>query len=784
MIPDPKPIPYLYDNASNFTLGVDTSKAPDLIADGYVSFALNTIFRGGKPSTRPAFHELVLPDQPHLDDIRYKKHQGDTIYRDYNDILNEKIYLITVRAGVVYRMDFDTLIFEPLETANLIPHNEDITVGANNTTRRNYFQQVDKYLIIQNGIDVPLIYDGVEVRRARNVSNNPPLGTTNAGIVNASGIATVTTQTAHGLNPGDFVAISGNVIPTVYIETYRVLSTPTPTTYTVDIGSSSIGNASPAASGQTYYPMEMPTGLFMEFCLGRLCVVLPDRKSMRIGDLIYSTPDTGEVESVLWFTEELASLSESYVLTLPAEQGRIRAIAAIPYMGATTGQGDLMVSGDNGISTLSLGIAERSLWKTTPGIQKVALVGTGVSAKTGVTGYSGDLLFRDTEYGIRSFRIAEARFTKNPAQAPISAELNRIFAADDQDKLEFSYLEVFDNRLLSTITPVFAERKIRVNSVAVLANTATITINEPVSNETTSSVFVVGDKIKINGTSLTQNGVDGEFEIINVISSTQFEVAITSGTNQGTPGGFIYSQKTGAEYYHRGLAVLDYTTLSGAGGETSAAWDGIWTGLNTQSILKARRNNQNRCFVTHYNTELNRNEIWEITKEQGPDLPEGYEVSDLKYPECWIELATMDCDKPFAQKKLLGLDFYVSNLKGSLNASVYYRNDGDPCWKIWSEAQESGGTFEVCASTNLNDVGETNPNTQGLTQPLSQHRVIKIGQPGSRSVDYECYNVTAADTRLFYETQIKISWTGIATWDKIRLMALEQIEDMRGGCFL
>ena len=774
MIPDPKPIPYSYDAAVDFTRGVDTSKAPDLIADGYVSFAVNTTFRGGKPTTRPAFHELVFPDQPYLDVIRYRKNQGDYIYRDVASDDPEKSFLITVRAGIVYRLDFTTLIFTPLNLSD-----------PNNITRRHYFQQIDKYLIIQNGIDIPLIYDPTAVspnpiiRRARNVSNNPPLGTTNAGIVNASGIATVTTQTAHGLNPlgGDYVAISGNVIPSTYIETYIVIDAPTPTTYRIDVGSSTIGNASPAASGQTYYPMEVPTGLFMEFCMGRLCVVMPDRRSMRIGDLIGTAPSTGDEQSVLWFTEELASLAESYVLTLPAEQGRIRAIATIPFMGAATGQGDLLISGDNGISTLSLGIADRTLWKTTPGIQKIALVGTGVSADTAVTGYNGDLLFRDTEYGIRSFRIAEARFTKNPSQSPISAELNRVFEADDQDKLEFSYMDVFDNRLLSTITPVFAERRVRVNSISVLSGSATLTLNEPVS-------LVNGDKIEITGTSLTTDDEDEEFTITNVISSTQIEIAVTGGSDQATPGGFIYSQKTGAEYYHRGLAILDYTTLSGAGGETSAAWDGIWTGLNTQAILKAQINRRNKCYITHYNTELNRNEVWEITKEQGPDLPENYDPEDYKFPECWVELATMDCETEFAQKRLLGLDLYISNIKGSLNSTIYYRNDGAPCWNEWSEASESGGTFEVCASSNLNEIDETNPNAQGLLQPQSQHRVVKIGQPGSKTVPYECDNTTAADNRLFYETQIKISWTGIATWDKIKLMALEQIEDMRGGCFI
>jgi hypothetical protein len=764
MIPDPKEIPYSYDAAIDFTRGVDTSKAPDLIADSYVSFAVNTAFRGGKPTTRPAFRELVFPEQEHLDTIRYRKHQGDYIYKNYT---TGESFLITVRAGIVYRLSFSTLIFTPLNASD-----------PNDATRRHYFQQADKYLIIQNGVDIPLIYDGSTIRRARNQSNNPPLGTSNAGITNSSGIATVTTTTAHGINPGDYIVITGNVIPNGYIETYQVIDTPTPTTYRIEV-TSTLGNASPAASGQTFYPMEVPIGLYMEFCLGRLCVVMPDRSSMRIGDLIASAPNTGDVESVLWFTEELF-LAESYVLKLPADQGRIRAIKAIPYMGTTTGQGDLLISGDNGISTLSLGIAERSLWKTTPGIQKIALTGTGIASHTGIVGYNGDVLFRDIEYGIRSFRLAEARFTKNPTQAPISAELNRVFSEDAQNRLLFSGLEVFDNRLLATITPLFQQRRIRINSISVIPGTATLTLNEPIS---TGNPFIVGDKIRINGTSLNTNNQDGEFTITNVISSTQIEIATNTGSSQSEPGGFIYSQKTGTEFYAKGFAVLDYTTLSGAGGETSAAWDGIWTGLNPQSILKSIISDRSRCFVTHFNEELYRNEIWEITKEQGPDLPENHDPEDPKFPECWVELASMDCDKPFAQKRLLGLDVYLTGIKGNFNSTIYYRNDGDPCWLQWSEAEESGGTFEVCASASTSDFNETLSISQDRQQPLAQHRIVKIGQPGSKAVPYVCDNTTAADNRLFYETQIKISWTGIATWDKIKLMALEQIDDMRGGCF-
>jgi len=755
MIVDPKEIPYRYDQADNFLSGVDTSKAADLIGQGYSSFAVNTTFRGGKPTTRPAFHELVLPEQEHLEWFRYKKHQGDTLYLDTT---TDTSYMVSVRGGKLFRLNLETGILTQLGTE------------LNDPSRRHYFQQVDKFLVVQNGVDVPLIYDGLTVRRARTEGSIYRTPNKNLSITNSTGDAIVKTENNHGLSVGDFVTITGPISQSGYIRNYRVLEIIAPDEYRISVDATLNSETDPDTSGITYLPKEVPIGLYMEYTMGRLCVVSPDRKTIRIGDLIRSTPDTAAVDSVLWFTDE-DFLAESYIYSLPTSQGRIRALRTIPDLDNTnTGQGNLFIAGDKGISTLNLGFP-RNEWIERP-IQKIALTGVGGASHTGIVGYNGDLLFRDIEYGIRSYRLAGARYTKNPSQAPLSAEMNRLFLDDDIDKLMFTCLEVFDNRLIATVTPVANFRRVRVTEIDSIGSTSTITLYENVP-------FVVGDTLRTEDTAL-DTVEHGEFTVTEVLAGNKIVVTGTNGAIQETAGGVVLSSKTGTEFYHRGIAVLDYTSISGAGGETYPAWDGLWTGLNVQSIVKAEVGDRPRCFVTHYNEVLDRNEVWEITRRSGADLPEGYDIENPIYPESYVELKSMACGNTFTLKRLLGLDLFLGDMRSVVKVWVYYRSDGDPCWADWTfrGGNTDATTAEVCAIVNPNQVSETSPFSDGLSQSRPQGRILKLGGPY-----INCKSTSAQDGRLFYETQIKIKWTGLVTWDKIRLMALEQIEDMRGRCY-
>jgi hypothetical protein len=743
MIPQPSPIPFLYDELLNFTLGVDSAKSPDLVAPGYSAFAVNATFRNGKPRNRPAFRELVIPDQEHKLTFQNGRHQGETIYQN---LTTNDHYMVAVRGGWVLRIDLDTKLITLLNPGD-----------QNDPTRRHYFAQADKYLIIQNGVDIPLIWDGITIRRSRCTENNP--GVTNVSISHIAGIATVTTSAPHGLVVGDFVAIDGELDPIGYIGNYRVGEVPTPTTYKIRVTSTL---ATPATlPGITYRPMEVPIGTFMEYAMGRLCVVTPDRREMRIGDLIRTAPDTSSEESVLWFTEELF-LAESFKFSLPTQLGRIRAVVAIPYMGAPTGQGDLLISGDRGLSTLSLSYP-RNEWLDRP-IQKIALTGIAIASQEGLAGWNGDVVFRDLEYGIRTFRLADAEFQKTPAQTPISSEMNRIFLADEEDKLQFSSVEVFHNRLLCTATPVFDQRAIAVSHISVAADVATITLAEP-------ALHTVGTIVRLIGTTAPE-GVD--FTVTAVNSDVSIDIDITGQTvTDQEAAGFIRSQETGTEYYHRGIAALDYTSISGAWGNTQIAWDGVWTGLNVQTIRKAVVDDRQRVFLSVYNDVLFRNEIWEITTEEGPDVGEFV----TGYPPAWVELSAQDCKKPFSKKRLLGLNLWLSGIRGNIEGRVYYRHDNDSCWTPWAMREElDEPQFELCANT-AQAGDETNPTDSGTIVNLPQRRTVRIGQPL-----FECNQQTTEDGRLFYTTQLKIQWIGQMTIDRLQLAATEEIEDMRGGC--
>jgi hypothetical protein len=239
-------------------------------------------------------------------------------------------------------------------------------------------------------------------------------------------------------------------------------------------------------------------------------------------------------------------------------------------------------------------------------------------------------------------------------------------------------------------------------------------------------------------------------------------------------GGFLQSPRTGAEYYHKGVAVLDYTTLSGAQGAAQVAWDGLWTGVNVQTFNKAFIAGAPICVMAVYNDNLHRNELWELTAEQGEDVGE----STSQIPPAWVELRTLSCEKPFSQKKLLGLNLFLTDLRGNVEGQVYYRQDGDTCWAPWTQSSNSSLNFEVCAVTESTpNPGETNPAAEGMLRALPQRRYIRIGQPLR-----QCDTITTADAALFFETQLKIEWTGLMVIDKIELMALEQIQEMRGGC--
>lgn len=665
MIQSNGPLEYLFDGASSALAGVDSSKSPDLIDENYIAFGYNITCRGGKPKTRPAFVQLSLNQSEALTKLQNDQFQGRFDYYDYD--LGRSV-IIQVHGGYVIKVDpviGDVTILNPSD--------------PNLPTPYHYFVQADKFLIIQNGTDIPFIYDGVTIRRSYTGANNPAVNNTSITLVGTT--ATVTTSSPHNYSTGDYIQIDG-VLPSGYGGQFYITVTG-PTTFTYYAGSSSLDT--PASyPGFSRRAPEIPTGLFMEYVLGRIAVVSSDRRTIQVGDIIRGDV-VGSVDNVLRFTEK-QYIAESTEFSLPASQGRIAGIKAIPLQDTATAQQGLMVFGETGSSSIDLSVP-RTEWATKP-IQQIAILDVGCSSHNSILGFNGDLIFRD-QLGIRSYRSARGEM-QSYGQTPISAELNRVLSNDAINQLQFVSGAKFDNRMLMTCSPVFAVR----------------------------------------------------------------------------PGG-------GTDIYHRGLAVLDFTTLSGAGGKSSASWDGVWGGLQFQAIGTGLYDGRHRCFAAVLGND-GKNEIWEITREGGPDKPADADPTPI---QSVIETRAFDFQNEFELKRLLRFDIWLSKIVGSVKFKVFYKNDGEECWTPWYLGGD-GLSFTRCNTTSEVLLPETNSNVDGLVQARPGIRPqVTLPQP-----TFGCNTETAGDRRNFFESQIRLEWTGQVTIEKYRLMALKLLEKPQATC--
>ena len=642
---------------------MDSSKAPDLIGENYIAFAQNVTCRGGKPRTRPKFTQLGLTESEATTQLHDLQFQGRF---DYYDMTLGQTVIIQIHGGYVLRID-------PLtgDVDNLNP------ADPNNATAYHWFVQADKFMVIQNGTDIPLIWDGTTMRRSYTGTNNPSVN--NSSITRVGTTVTVTTAVAHGYSTNEYIQIDGTV-PNGYIGQYYITVT-SPTTFTFEADSTIVTPAT--TPGTSRRAPEIPTGLYMEYILGRIALVSSDRKTIKVGDIIRGDV-ASNVANVLRFTEQ-QYISEAAEFSLPASQGRIAGIKAIPLQDTSTAQGGLMVFGERGTSSIDLS-KERSTWQSSP-IQQVTFLDIGASAQNSIIGFNGDLIFRD-HLGIRSYRSARGDLNTY-GQTPISSEVSRILDNDGPTQLAYISSVKFDNRLLMTCTPVFAAR----------------------------------------------------------------------------PGG-------GTDIYHRGLVVLDFTTLSGAGGKSSAAWDGVWTGLQIQSLGTGIYQGSTRCYASVYGDDF-KNYIWRITADDGADEPLDQDPTPI---QCAVETKSFSFNSEYDLKELLRFDIWISALIGSASFRVYYRNDSESCWTPWFLGSD-GNSFTRCNSVG-NPLAETNPNSDGLSQARPGMRPqITLPTP-----TFGCNPETSKDQRGFFETQLRIEWTGNVTLDKYRLLARQLYENQKATC--
>jgi hypothetical protein len=429
-----------FDGLMDASGGMDSSVSPEVLAGNRVALGVNIITRNGWPGTRPRFFRRNLWDTT-WKTFASGFFQGAGTYS--NPVTGGR-KLIAVSSGRIFAIDEETF-----ETEDLTP-----AAGGNDPTARCFFRQAENFLIINNGEDYPLIYDGKSLRRTVKDGKEVPVGTIMAyglgrlfvaspdraeiiagdlvfggsiarteilrtdgenvilanhrGVPQTYAMTRVTTRTAHGLKDGDKVTIRHHNSEDVLINSTWFISDVTEMSFAIPFSTSKFGGG----------------GTVEKF-------------------------SSGAESDLLRFTET-DFLNEKGVFRIPATMGLITGMEFFPVQDTAKGQGDLLVLGERGAATFAVS-APRETWLDIA-IQKVALTHVGATSPTAVVPVNSDIFFRSAD-GLRSFRNSTQEFSQAYGSTPMSSELGRILEHDSVPLLEFASAVLFDNRLLFSASP-------------------------------------------------------------------------------------------------------------------------------------------------------------------------------------------------------------------------------------------------------------------------------------------------------------------------------------------
>jgi len=440
----------ILEGQQDFSGGMDSSLSPTLVNGNSVATAVNLTFRGGRPKTRPGFRQVSLVSGANsgLDILTTQYFQGSAFYLERRTNYNSCI--LGVFGGNVVKIDLGNN-----EVSRVYPldgSGNPVVGTALDPFEKCYFVQAEKYMIIQNGKNVALIWDGDDLYR----SGVGPAGSAGA----ASQLHTIDPGTIMAYGQGRlFVAspdrteiTAGDIVFGGSTSQFEITSgTHTANRYRVTTASANgfvlndivtiSGHSSSSGVNGTWEIAVIHSSTQFD-------IDLTDSSAKGTGGFV-TKANVGSESDLLRFSET-TYLTEGGALQIPSFMGRITAMIFMPIQDTSTGQGDLLVFCERGTASFAVS-APREQWKSTPGFQRVVFQNIGATGPASLATDNGDVFFRAFD-GMRSYRNARAEINSF-GQVPISAEMNSVLNYDTKSLLTEVSAITFDNRLLFTASP-------------------------------------------------------------------------------------------------------------------------------------------------------------------------------------------------------------------------------------------------------------------------------------------------------------------------------------------
>lgn len=204
---------------------------------------------------------------------------------------------------------------------------------------------------------------------------------------------------------------------------------------------------------------------------------------------------------------------------------------------------------------------------------------------------------------------------------------------------------------------------------------------------------------------------------------------------------------------HQAVIPMDFIPISSFQAPVPPNWEGMYEGLDFLQLFVADFGGRERCFATVVSRQDSSIELWELTDFRRDD----FNLAGDDRVTWIIEFPSFTWGKEFELKKLVSAELWIDKLFGTVEFTMEWRPDSDPCWKVWKK-------WKQCSARNsCEDV--INP----ICYPLEVFRESFRATMTLPRPPENCESTTGRPAHIGYQFQTKLTIKG---WCRIRGLML------------
>ena len=222
----------------------------------------------------------------------------------------------------------------------------------------------------------------------------------------------------------------------------------------------------------------------------------------------------------------------------------------------------------------------------------------------------------------------------------------------------------------------------------------------------------------------------------------------------------------GVNIVHQAILPLDFDVVTNLSGRNNAVWEGAYDGLQHIEIIAVDYDGLPRAFSAIVRDDDNTLQLWELTHDTKTENGDNRITWSPEFPAYTWASSGYEAEL----KQLCGGELWVDRVSGRVEMTVYYRPDGDPCWRKWFST-------DFCAARNQ-DLALLQPYPLAC-EPLNEGSVYPVVFPEPCGTD--CDAMGRRPTTLAYQFQVKLVLKGFCRIRGLLLHALPRMKPQYQG---